>query len=699
MKVVRGALGNLGTFALAALATCPLRASTWTVSFDPSNAVNTAGWDLRESEEQNKTSQSPAGRKLKPDKGKSAFIESPVLSSRIRDVSVSFKCVNAKTGNASKVEVFGRASAADDYRSLLSATGLPGSPTNVCASACDAATRDEFDCRQVKIVYTKDNSSLNGNLVISSVTFTLDGEADGGGSDGNGGAAGETGETDDGTDGEETTPTNLRTEVVDAATRQVRVRWDLPAGVTESRWRTFTTVASGGLDGAAALWRETFDGVPAAKTKKIETDGLAAFSLADGWEAENVRQTTTAGALLIGWEKSATGSLTTPPLGQDFAAGHVLVLNAASRDVTSGVLPVSVVAGAVTSCVAEVTITKTPCDYLIVLPALAATDRILVQSLTNCVQRATLVHDLAICAEGAYQPAAVVTNACSEVMSVAEPAAILTVPADGTNLWIETCATCDGEDSAWTEPFLVTLASSDDDDGDGATDTDATDGEGEAAADRFVVLEGGDSSFVFSVEGLAVSDGKRDVSETPFRFLLDGAVQKALGSRDATRQLNVGVYVCTNVFESDWAVLVPGSPGKGVDFRDAECRLTIRTADFAVRRIELSADFAQLNATNKEEKALSLQYRAVASDGTAGAWTTLGEYRSTYTAADVAPDLAGTRTNVACAADVRLPRGAAVEARVYCRKANDSGREAPLGFRDFRVRVRGLGPPLLYLFR
>lgn len=425
MKVVRGAFGSLGIFALAAFAACHLHASTWTVTFDPSNSVNTAGWDLSQATEQNKTSQSPAGRKLSPkDSGDTVFIESPEYSVRIQDIALAFKCIGTRTGNASKVEVFGRSSKSDDYRSLFFKTGLPGSPTNICASAYEGTTLDEFDCRQVKIAYTKDS----GNLVISSVTFTGDDDGENGG--------------------------------------------DIDGGDTESG------------------------------------DGEATDDESGGGEADK-----------------------------------------------------------------------------------------------------------------------------------------------------------------------------------------------EVETDKSVVLRQEDSSFTFSVDALTEAKGKWDVSESPFRFFLEGVEKTELSSRNATKQIQKGVYVCTNVFETNWAVLVPGAPDRVADICDAECRLTIRTADFAVRRLEFSADFAQLYATNTQEKALSLQYRTIALDGSASGWTGLGEYRSTYTTADASPDLAGTQKTVECTKDLRLPRGATVEVRVYCRKGNDSGREAPLGFRDFHVRILGVGPPLVYVIR
>ena len=106
----------------------------------------------------------------------------------------------------------------------------------------------------------------------------------------------------------------------------------------------------------------------------------------------------------------------------------------------------------------------------------------------------------------------------------------------------------------------------------------------------------------------------RDLSKSPFRGLLQGEEVVEMKNCNAAKQLSTGVYVCTNVFARDWAVLVPRAPDSAADIWDAELRL-------------------------------------------------------------------------------------AIETRVYCRKANDSGREAPLGFRNFRVRVCGKGPSLLFVIR
>ena len=942
MKVVPRSLGSLGACAFGALAACQIHASTWTVSFDPAAPAHTDGWDLSQSGAQQKTTQSPAGRKLATkSKGDTAAIESPVHSARIRAVSLAFKCVSAKTGNSSKVEVFGRAATGVDYRILFSEPTLPGSPTNLCSSSYVTPLAD-FDCRQVKIVYTKDS----GNLVVSSVTFE-----------------------DDAIRAEP--PTNLRAAVVDAEARRVRVSWDLAEGLSESEWRTFTTSPVGGLADSETLWRKSFADVPAAKkTDLLDTETFAELGFGD-WDAETVRQLKgTSGALLVGWEKGVAGSLTTPPLDRNIEKDSALVLRAAKHETKSGVLPVSVISGVETSRIAYVAITATPIDYILPLPTLAQGDRILVQSCTNQNQK-TLIYDLAICAAGAYVPESVVTNACSDVTAVPGNAAEVTVPTGDTNLWLEARTVYGGEPSAWTAPFHVTLADSGSSEGDGeggdddppsgltapshvrvgrlpdgrvrvgwrvpagatnvklrvwsvsrtqgglaavaegdvlwretfarapatnsnsnvyvnneekfglytdlgangwdvsrcvsvalATEASAlkigtgektgalvskrlgvsgdgltlvvaakrgtgekkssvtlraatlssdgvqtnelgrsaaliaewmecvfplalaggesllvesvrgTSKEGRALLDdiaivrnyaaasvvtnehqlvdcgvsdaydfaaadedagrfvslaaegadgmasdwteplaldlsaladwrdRFLTLKAEEASAVLVPEELpAVGDKSWDLSESPFRFFLDGNERFELQNRDAGKQLNVGTYVCTNVFGLNWVVLVPGSPNNAADVKDAECRLAIRTDAFAARRLELSGTFAQLNVANTQEKTLALQYRTIRPDGTADDWRTLDAYWSTYTAADASPDLAGTRTNVTCAVDFRLPRGATVEARVYCRKANESGREAPLGFRDFRVRLCGAGPSLLFVIR
>ena len=668
MKAIRRSPAALALFACAAA--CPAQASIWTVSFDPDAPALTNGWDFgATTPEGTSAATKPGGRKFNPAKGGAPMtVESPVFETAIRAVALSAWGNGINSGNASKVEVWGRADAGGDYALLFSRTGLAN-------TLAENEPRDTFAvpsavaCRQLKIGYTKDL----GTWVLAKVTVS-----------------------DDAVRAEP--PTNLRAETVDAATRRVRVSWDLADGLTESEWRTFTTEAAGGIGEVPAesvLWRESFDGVPAAKTtREVSASELVSFGLG-GWDCTNVRRLKdTPGALLVGWEKGVSGALATPPLGKVIAKGSTLVLRAAKHDTMSGVLPLSVVSGAVTSQVAEVTVSETPKDHQVSLPALAADDRVLVQSCTDVATRTTLVSDLAICAAGTYRDECVVTNAYSGVTAAPGNAVEMTVPAGGTNLWLEVRTVHDGEASAWSEPFHVTLAGTAPGGGDAGDPPDPSVG-----TNRHITLRAPETEVVFAVDDLPATAKDWDASASPFRFLLQGSEVTQLGSRNAAGQLSVGVYVCTNVFGANWAVLVPGAPASAADVRDAELRLTVRTDAFAARRLELSGAFAQLHASNRDEKSLSLQYRAIAPDGTAGAWTTLATYSSACTAADESPDLAGTSREVSCAADIRLPRGATLEARVYCRKGYKSGAEAPLGFRDFRVRVCGKGPSLLYVIR
>ena len=933
-------MGLLKTAAvgLVAAASGLASAASWTVSFDPAAPVRADGWDFGQTGEQaSRSATQPGGRKFAPkNAGDTLSVESPVFDANIRAVALSAWGNGINAGNTSRVAVFGRADAAADYVEIFSRTGL----ANALAAnepEDQFAVPDGFVCRQLKIAYTKDK----GTWILAKVTITDDAVR----------AA---------------PPTNLRTETIDAAARRVRVTWDMPSGVTESECRTFTTVATGGLADVPAeslLWRRSFADVPAAKTTRLLTaDAFAALGFA-GWEAETVRQTTVAGALLVGWEKHAAGSLTTTPLGVDVPEGSTLVLRAAKHETKAGILPVYALVGGVTSCVANVAIDATPRAYPIPLPALAAADRLLVHSATNTANEKTRIYDLAVCAPNAYVAEGVATNAPTTVQTFSGNAVALVVPPDGTNLYLEARTRLGADVSDWTPPFPVTRAASgtggdsgDDDptpssDGlaaptrvragrlkDGAlrlgweppagatnvqiriwsraasgglaaaaaddilwretfasapatnstimlnkadkwnlyadqgaggwaweactavylapeagalrvgksngagglatrplgqagkgltlvvtarravtsagtdlhaafvssdgttnalaeatlTDTfeehawplaDALDASAalvlgsptekedgrmlvsdialvrtytpvvfasndclsadlgpatsfdwtppdapslsvslraqdaagrespwsEAFAldpaalgdwhDRHVKMTNGTATVCFRLEDLPTTETGRDASTSPFRFLLQGEEVGELRTRDATKQLSTGVYVCTNVFAHDWAVLVPRAPDGKDDLRDAELRLAVQTGIYAARRLELAGTFAQLNATNTQEKTLALQWRQIAPDGTAGAWTTLATYTSAYTATNAPPDLAVTQQEISGAVDLHAPHGATLEARVYCRKAPDSGREAPLGFRDFRIRLRCAGPSFLFVIR
>ena len=264
MKIVPRSLGSLGAFAFGALASCPIHASTWTVSFDPAAPAHTNGWDLGKTTEQKmQSSTQPGGRKFDPAKGATAFIESPLYEADVRAVALTAWGNGINKGNVSVVDVWGRASAGEPYASLFSRTGLANT-VSVNAPLDQFSIQGGRVVRQLKIGYTKDI----GSWVLAKVAVT-----------------------DDALRAEP--PTNLRAAVVDVEARRVRVSWDLAEGLSESEWRTFTTATVGGLGDSETLWRESFDSVPAAaKTEKLDATTLASFGFGS-WDAET---------LLVGWD-------------------------------------------------------------------------------------------------------------------------------------------------------------------------------------------------------------------------------------------------------------------------------------------------------------------------------------------------------------------------------------------------------------
>ncbi len=411
-----------------------LNASTWIVSFDPGNPVNTNGWALGQTTERIvKSSTQPGGRKFDPQNtGDAITIESPLHPARIRSVALSAWGSGINSGNTSRVDVVGRTAAGRPYTNLFSRTGLANTlAENEKYDRFDIP--DNFDCRQVQISYTKGS----GNWIRSKVTLV-----------------------DDAIHAE--MPTDLKVETLDAVHRHARVTWSMPEGVTNAEWRSFTTTPAGGVEASSPLWRAPLEGVPAAKLNSlVDAAKMTSFGLGD-WAFDNVRQTKVAGTLLLGWEDNAAGTLTTPQIGTNLADGCLLVVRAQKVETKSGGnLPISIVSGDRTNDLTAITITSAVADYEVELPALAATDRLLFHSsaLENVKNKTTLIAGIAICAPGTYVPEYVVTNDVSEAEAIVGGSLELTVPDenDGEKLWIEVRSVYGEEKSAWTEPFLVTL--------------------------------------------------------------------------------------------------------------------------------------------------------------------------------------------------------------------------------------------------
>ena len=447
---------------LALLMGGALNASTWIVSFDPDNPVNTNGWAWGETTAQTNTaSTKPGGRKFDPSKaGDTIMIESPLHSARIRSVALSAWGNNINAGNTSRVDVVGRTAAGMPYTNLFSRTGLANTLVeNEKYDRFDVP--DDFDCRQVQISYTKGS----GTWVLSKVTLV-----------------------DDAIRAE--TPTDLKVETLDAVHRHARVTWSMPEGVTNAEWRTFTTTPAGGVEASSPLWRAPLEGVPAATKDDTSVDAakMVSFGLAD-WVFDNVRQPTVAGALLLGWKSNAAGTLTTPPIGTNLVSGCLLVVRTKKATTTTGGnLPIFIVSGNQTNSCATISITSTLADYEVVLPSLAATDRLLFHSSTleNVKNKATLIAGIAICAPGTYVPEYAVTNDVSEAEAVVGGSLDLTVPDedDGEQLWIEVRSIYGEERSAWTSPFHVTLTGNTTDTGDNADDDGGSGGTSSGETDE-----------------------------------------------------------------------------------------------------------------------------------------------------------------------------------------------------------------------
>lgn len=471
---------------------------------------------------------------------------------------------------------------------------------------------------------------------------------------------------------------------------RVRLGWEPPVGATNVQIRIWSRTASGGLAEAMAdevLWRETFTAAPATNST-IAVDSVGKWDrYTDGgtnswaWETcSAVYLATVAGAVRIGKSEGA-GTLATRPLGQE-GERPTLVVTARRAVTTAGTdLHAVFVAGdGTTNALADATLTDEFSEHVWPLAfTLSESDALVIGSPTKKKDGRMLVSDIALVR--AYTPVSYTTN--DSLFADLGPVSTFDwEPPDEAALFVSLRAQdTNGRESPWSEPFTLNPTALGD------------------WHDRHVTMTNETADVPFRPEDLPKTDKGRNLSTTPFRGLLQGEEVFELGNRDATKQLSSGLYVCTNVFAHDWAVLVPSSPKNAADVRNAELRLAVRTGDYAARRLDVSGVFAQLNATNTQEKVLCVQWRQIAPDGRASEWATLADYKSTYSATNAAPDLAATVSDVTGSANLHAPRGATVEARVYCRKENDSGREAPLGFRDFRVRVFGKGPSLLFVIR
>ena len=459
-------------FALASgLAASAVSAATLTVDFNPDSPANTNGWDLGAT---TLYTSSPGGVKLLPENaGDTLSIESPVYGNRIKAISLSFKSVNAAKTNTSVLEISGRTSATDEYREIRSCTGISGTLTAWTADK-DTSTICEFDCRQIKISYTKDT----GSFILATVTLTDDSSSDGGETEGDD-SDGETGGEETGGDAQLSPPTNLRVvrkETSDTG-EAFDVSWALPSGIATIEYEVLEVTTSGGIDDSQPVWRETFAGVPARTTAKLATaEMMCGWGLSD-WGFETVYQKFV-GALLVGGESDRAGALVTPPLEQFLESGHRLVVRANKHDTkTEGKMSVSRITGTTTNLISALELPLASSLLSFQLPALAAGDQILLlpRAADGVKNHKTIIDEIAICKD--FIAETVTTNEMSAVRADATSLTVATAKAR-TSLLFRIRSVLGDERSAWTETVqLDALASSGDtgdDSGGGGTGDDAT---------------------------------------------------------------------------------------------------------------------------------------------------------------------------------------------------------------------------------
>ena len=497
-------------FMFAAGLAASASASTFVVDFNPAAPANTNGWNFGTTEQQTKKQITFAsgGIKMLPNgSGDSLAVESKRYDSRILALSLVIK--GYSTTENCKLDILGRTSSSDEYQSLYTLVGISGSKTTI--SSTDFTTDlKNFECHQLRFVYTKDS----GSLVLLSMTIT-----------------------DDAIRAE--TPTNVRITGTgtdpagtgtDPATQGVTVSWDLPTGVTTSEYQVYTVTTTGGIDDSNPIWRETFANVPARATaRQVSAKFMSEWGLSD-WEFGGKVYQSVAGALIIGWTSSAAGTLATPPLSQDLAEGHYLLVRAQKYDTTKdGNLPIYRISGTTTNLIETVTLPARPTFASVPLPALSANDRILFHSSTvsDVKNRKTLIDDVAICTAADVKSECVTTNAATDFTQTDLTSLTFNEPEDRTQLWFSVRSVYNGEYSGWSEPIqLVGSATSPDSAGDSKTDEGGdTGGDGSSS--------GGDSS---GESALAAPTGVRAGT------LPDGRIRIGWTTPDAATNVTLRVW-------------------------------------------------------------------------------------------------------------------------------------------------------------
>jgi len=470
---------------------------------------------------------------------------------------------------------------------------------------------------------------------------------------------------------------------------KIRLSWTRPDAATNVVVRVRKVGTAGGLADVAEssfLFRESFTNAPAtASNIKIDTESkLSSYTDkgADVWDVDALVQTylaTDAGAIKVGATRWS-GTLASKPLGLAADAATLVVrAKHGNGDEKSGVLLNAAILSSAgeTNLLGRVTLENTYAEKAFPLQQpLVATDSLLLFSEIASPKDGRVVLD-EIALVSAYAPEALRTNEVTRLNIANKSVCDLSLD-DGVSFLIDLCAESAEGTSAWTTPLAFT------------PETLKTWKERTLTLDKKGRVEA-----VFPLADLieASSAAKVDVSDSPFRFLINKVEQSPLtGNKDIDKVQQVGVYVCTNVFSRDWIVLIPPAADTKADCEEAELRVAIDTGAFTARHLRLSGSFAQLRAKNTDARSLLFQWRVTDEDGVGGDWTEFGAFTTTFTAASVDPDFAATVTDVTAETILKVPKSARIEARILNQKLKDQ-KEAPLGFRDIKISVESKEKP------
>ena len=678
-------------------------ASEFIVDFNPASPANTNGWDLGATTTNwTKSGTQPGGRKFNPaEKGETIAIESPVFSADIRSVALKAWGNNINNGNASIVSVWGRAGADEPYASVFSRTGLANTVA-VNAPLDKFSVSAGASVRQLKIGYTKDI----GTWILATVTITDASETDG--SETGGDDLG-----DDETDGDEdgaaelAAPGNVRAGLLPDG--RVRLGWTTPDGATNVGLRVWTLAGEGGLAAAAAddiLWRESFANAPATNSTVAVSDNskfdLYADNGSEGWDSMRSVQVSLSadvsaikigtgdkfGALVSQVLDLSSEDLSLVVRAKHYGTNPTVILHTATLSPSSS--EAADPAAVTTNDLGQARLGADFAEHAFpIKESPAGNAALLIESMRGTSNdRRIIIDDIALVR--GYSPVSTATN---EVMTAdlgATEEYDLAADDAGSVRYATLCAQdATGATSEWTEPLIL--------------DPNML---GEWTPRYLTPDRRGKVDATFDPAALPdATDASLDVSDSPFRFLLDGNERLTISrNKDATKSFSAGVYVCTNVFERDWLVLTPYAAETLSDVKTAELRVAIESGDFSLRKVTLSGEFAQLGASNDVARTLQFQWRTVAANGAATEWQDFGEYVTTCTATDAPGDLRETVREVVAeatprtSAGARLKAGARVEVRILNERRKGQ-KEAPLGFRNFSVRAESADRAILFVIR